>query len=493
MLKALKIRIQSVPLTVKLIVIILALNLAMLAVLFLLYTNLTEDLVEKVEGHTEDLTKAIQISVKKLATQEYTDTYALTEYLNSLNSKGIGEINIVNTDQEIIASTNPKKIGRIFQRDRQKNKVMITAQIGEETDKVVQKHYNLIFPVAIGNELFGYVHLSMLLDDFTNLVRQSYIERLIATSIVFSIGILLAIFLARRYTRPIHLLVEAAQKVASGDLGQTIKTDRTDEIGSLMNNFNDMIVKLRAQKELKEKLSRAEHLSKIGKLASGIAHEIKNPLNFISLSIDHLREKYAPYEERQKQRFEDLMDNIKDEIHRLKKLIEDFLNYGKPLKLNQQWFDAGKLLDDTLNLVSAKAEDQFIEIKKSMIINQKLYGDPELIKTCFVNVILNAFQVMPTGGTLTIETFQTDNVMTFTFKDTGPGITDTDLSKVFEPYFTTKDVGLGLGLYMTKQIVGKHKGSIYLKKAPGGGTVVTIIFPLVPNESESYDYDYSKK
>jgi signal transduction histidine kinase len=253
-----------------------------------------------------------------------------------------------------------------------------------------------------------------------------------------------------------------------------------------MNNFNEMIVKLRVQKELKEKLSRAEHLSKIGKLASGIAHEIKNPLNFISLSIDHIREKYPPQEKQQKERFEDLIDNIKDEVHRLKNLIEDFLNYGKPLKLNQQWFNAGKLLDDTLNLVSVKAEEQSIEIDKGEIVNQKLYGDPKLIKTCFVNVILNAFQVMPTGGKLTINTACHDHTLTFTFTDTGPGITDEEISKVFEPYFTTKDVGLGLGLYMTKQIMDKHEGTIILKKGNHGGTIVVISFPLLPEKSYNY-------
>ena len=480
---------RTLPLTVKLVVIILFINFAMIPVFFFLYSGLTEDLFKRVEKHTEDLSTAIQVSVRQLAAQDYTDTEVLTEYLNALKAEGIGEISIINTDQEIIASTNPEKVGRIFYPV--KDPLAKGIDGAEEIETCCEKPYNIIFPVVVGEELFGYIHLKMRLDDINNILRQNYVERLTATFIVFSFGIIAAIFLARRYTKPIHQVVRAAKQVAAGDLSQTIQLDRMDEIGELTNNFNEMILELRAQRELKERLARAEHLSKIGQLASGIAHEIKNPLNFISLSIDYIKEKYKPEDEVRDRRFQTLIASMKDEIHRLKKLIEDFLNYGRPLVVHKQFFDVSHLMEQVLSLVNVKAQEQGVDIEPKGLKIKQIFADPELIKTCFLNVILNAFQALPDGGRLSIEMKQIDQTLYLWFVDNGPGISDEALTRVFEPYFTTKDVGLGLGLFITKRIIEEHNGSISLTRAHEGGTVVEIILPVFDNNDESKEQPVS--
>jgi signal transduction histidine kinase len=482
---------HSLPLTAKLVMIILFINLAMIPVLFFLYTSLTDDLFKRVEKHTEDLTTAIQVSVWQLATQEYTDTKVLTEYLNALKAEGIGEISIINTDLEIIASTNPEKVGNIFYPV--KKSMEEEADSAQEQEPCCEKPYNIFFPVMVGDELFGYIHLKMRLDDIDNILRQNYVERLYATFIVFSFGILAAIYLARRYTKPIHQVVSAVKRVAAGDLSQTIHSDRLDEIGELTKNFNEMIVELRVQKELKERLARAEHLSKIGQLASGIAHEIKNPLNLISLSIDHMKEKYAPQTDPHKKRFEALILNIKDEIHRLKKLIDDFLNYGKPLVLCKQSFDVVQLLSQTISLVAVKAQEQGIEIEKRGLSEQQIFADPELIKTCFLNVILNAFQAMPEEGRVIIDVQQVcPKTLRIQFTDNGPGISEEALARVFEPYFTTKDVGIGLGLFITKRIIEQHHGAIRLMQAEQqSGTIAEITLPIITEHEASHEEQLS--
>lgn len=467
---------RSLPLTVKLVVIILFINLAIIPVFFFLYSSLTDDLFRRVEKQTEELSTAIQVSVRQLAAQDYTDTEVLTGYLNALKAEGIGEISIINTDQEIIASTNPEKVGRIFYPV--KDPLAKEIDNAQEIEACCEKPYNIIFPVVVGDELFGYIHLKMRLDDINNILRQNYIDRLTGTFIVFSFGIIAAIYLARRYTKPIHQVVKAAKRVAAGDLSQTIQSDRVDEIGELTKNFNEMILKLRAQKELKERLARAEHLSKIGQLASGIAHEIKNPLNFISLSIDHIKEKYKPEDEAKNKRFQTLIVSMKDEIHRLKKLIEDFLNYGRPLVINKQFFDVAYLLEQVLSLVEVKAREQGVEIEQRVLKKQHIFADPELIKTCFLNIVLNAFQVLPNGGRLSIEMQHIDKNLHLWFIDNGPGISSEALARVFEPYFTTKDVGLGLGLFITKRIIEEHQGNIRLMRAQEGGTIVEITLPV---------------
>jgi nitrogen fixation/metabolism regulation signal transduction histidine kinase len=142
--------------------------------------------------------------------------------------------------------------------------------------------------------------------------------------------------------------------VAAGDLNQNLPVDRKDEIGDLTRSFNDMVQRLREQRRLEERLREAEHLSAVGQLARGIAHEIRNPLNFISLSIDHIKTKYRPQDGAQAEGFVKLVDGMKEEIRRLDRLVRDFLDYGKPLKLDLQPVDTQAVLTDVVEIVRAR-------------------------------------------------------------------------------------------------------------------------------------------
>ena len=285
-------------------------------------------------------------------------------------------------------------------------------------------------------------------------------------------------FLSWMYTKPIHNVVDAARRVAAGDLSPNLTTDRKDEIGELTQSFNFMVQKIRDERALEEKLREAEHLSAVGQLSRSIAHEIRNPLNFISLSIDHLKEKYAPSENDKKEKFESLMASIKQEIQRLNNLVGDFLDYGKPLKLNLQEVDVGNIIEEVMSLVWAKAEKDNIEIFKQYGMLPMLYLDPELVKTCIFNVVLNAFQAMPEGGKLTLRTQTSDSRVSIIFEDTGIGISKETLSKVFNPFFSTKISGLGLGLALTKRVIEEHKGKVDFQSREGKGSTVTISFPI---------------
>ncbi len=209
-----------------------------------------------------------------------------------------------------------------------------------------------------------------------------------------------------------------------------------------------------------------------------IAHEIRNPLNFISLSIDHIRKKYEPDEEGEKERFDSLILNIKNEIQRVSRFAESFLEQSRPFELNLQQMNAGKLIEDVLELVKAKAENEKITIIRELVAVPELYADPGFIKTCLYNIILNSFQSMPDGGKVTIRTGWTDENLSITVEDTGMGISAEKISKIFDPFYTTKNGGLGLGLALTKRIVEEHKGRIEIKSTEGKGSSVTIFLPL---------------
>jgi signal transduction histidine kinase len=309
-------------------------------------------------------------------------------------------------------------------------------------------------------------------------MRRNTTKRIIAALSVFAIGILLSTFLAMRYTEPIHNVVKAARKVAAGDLNQSLPVDRKDEIGDLTQSFNYMVQKLREQKRLEERLREAEHLSAVGQLARGIAHEIRNPLNFISLCIDHIKTKYRPQDVAQAAGFERLVGSMKEEIHRLDKLVRDFLDYGKPLKLDLQPVETQELLADVVEIVKAKAESDRIQILENYYALPRLKIDVELMKSCLFNIVTNAFQAMPDGGTLTLTTEQQDNGFSLRVNDTGVGVSEENLARIFEPFFTTKSQGLGLGLAMTKRVIEEHGGKIEFSSTEGRGSEVTIRLPL---------------
>jgi signal transduction histidine kinase len=140
--------------------------------------------------------------------------------------------------------------------------------------------------------------------------------------------------------------------------------------------------------------------------------------------------------------------------------------------------DVGNIIEEVMSLVWAKAEKDNIEIFKQYGVLPMLYLDPELVKTCIFNVVLNAFQAMPEGGKLTLRTQTSDNRVSIIFEDTGIGISKETLSKVFNPFFSTKNSGLGLGLALTKRVIEEHKGKVDFQSREGKGSTVTISFPI---------------
>jgi signal transduction histidine kinase len=471
---------DNLRLQTKLLLMMVLLSLLMLLTLFVVYTHSERQLIEEVESHTADLTKAIQVSVEQLTTEGKTSEDRLQEYLQRLQRRGVGEVSLLSSEQEVIASTNPRRIGSKL--DAKRKDLLITARLGEDAGPgASRKTYNVILPVVVGDEKMGYVHITMLLDDFTELLKSNNLKRLAATVFVFALGMSVSLYLSWRYTRPIHQVVAAAKHVASGNLSRTLPSGRRDEIGELTESFNEMVERLRTSRELESRLHQAEHFSSIGQLASGIAHEIRNPLNFINLSIDHLKNKFAPADPEAGRQFQSLIRSVKEEVYRLNVMVENFLQYGKPLKLHLQPASLADLVKETLALASEKAAEQQVAISETVEgAAVPVQMDARQVKTCLMNVILNALQAMPHGGHLTLRTTyeHAEQRVTVACRDTGGGIPPETLEKVFEPYYTTKQAGIGLGLALTKKILLEHGGDIRLESRTGEGTTATLYLPF---------------
>jgi hypothetical protein len=429
------------------------------------------------EEHINELSSAISVSVEELTSPERTTEKRLQDYVRRLEKRGVKEISIVSNEQEVIASSNPKRVGAKI--DPKKKELLITAKLGDQLPSPTQKAYNLLVPIVVEGEQLGYAHISMVFDDYEKLIESHYLNRLAATMLVFAFGIVVSIFLSWRYTRPIYEIVGAAKKVASGDLSQSIQESRGgDEINQLIRSFNEMVEKLKQNKVLEERLRETEHLTALGQLASGIAHEIRNPLNFISLSIDHLKDKIGQTEPEEKQKIAALMTSIKSETHRLNNMVENFLKYGRPMKLEIGWININRMLKEVINLAHQKTVEQGIEIECRPEEIPLIEGDEEKLKTCLMNVIANGIQSMPGGGKLIIRADREPHGILLVIQDTGVGIAPEDLKKVFQPYFTTKPLGIGLGLALTQRIIEEHHGKIEIESAPGKGTRVAIRLPV---------------
>lgn len=490
----------------KLLAMMFGLLMLVLATLFLMYWQAENRLITQVERHTTDLSTAIQISVEQLTSKGRTSEARLQDYVQRLQRRGVREISIVSNEEEVIASSNPRRVG--VRVDPKRKDLLITARLGEENvGGRGQKTYNLFVPIVIGNQRSGYILISMILDDFSELIRVNFLKRLIATILVFAIGIGGSVVLAWTYTKPISRVVAAARRVAQGDLEEHLPTSRRDEIGELNRSFNEMVERLRERVELEARLHQAERLSAIAHLASGIAHEVRNPLNSINLIIDQLGAKFAPRTPSDLEEFARLTSIIKQEIHRLNAMIERFLKYGKPLELKRQATDVRTLLDEVLEVAAQKAQAQQIRVERDYAADlPAVWVDEPHIKTCFLNLVLNAFQAMtPGGGALTVAARRVDGSnsqpvnlaravepldpstprpidgsdgwVEIRFQDTGVGIAPENLPRVFEPYFTTKEVGIGLGLALTKQILEQHGAHIDLSSEPGKGTLVRLQLP----------------
>lgn len=305
-----------------------------------------------------------------------------------------------------------------------------------------------------------------------------------AQPLVYTLGILMistliTFYLVLRFTRPIANLSNAARRVAEGDLRIRVPDDtRSDEMGQLSQRFNEMTAQLEKTRELEAQLQQAEKSAVVGRLGSAIAHEIRNPLNYINLTLDHLRSKFTPEDPEKRETFERLTAQLKSEVARINHQISDFLNYSRPAKANLQPADARRVVEDSLRIVEAQAAENDIRI--SVIEREnvpEIMGDPEFLRSVFNNLFINAIQAMQSsGGHLSVKIAPDENpdLVSIEICDTGGGIAEENLAKIFEPYFSTKETGTGLGLAIVHKIVDIHNGRIDVYSKPGEGTRFTV-------------------
>jgi signal transduction histidine kinase len=306
------------------------------------------------------------------------------------------------------------------------------------------------------------------------------VRPLLPTLFVLLISTLGAVVLVWRFTRPLSDLARGANRVAAGDFSFRVPgAQRRDEVGRLAATFNEMVEQLGRMRELESQVKEAEKSAVIGRLASAIAHEIRNPLNYINLTLDHLRTSLAPSDPQKRALVEQLTLQLKAEVARINTRITEFLKYSRPANLNLQPLDLRETLRDALRIVEGQAAESGVETRfDENGAVPRVVGDRESLRSLFTNLIINGMQAMEgEGGSLRVGLSSNDGRACVTVADTGRGIDPAHIEKIFEPYYSTKETGTGLGLAIARKAVEDHDGTITVESTPGRGTTFTVELP----------------
>jgi len=358
---------------------------------------------------------------------------------------------------------------------------------------------------------------------------------LIVSGVVFIIGILLGFGLSRSISVPVLALRDAADKVGKGDLTQRVVNRSGDEIGELAAAFNKMVTDLEKAREERNKanhdlaiandalnqtvsdlkatqdqLIQAEKMASLGQLTAGIAHEINNPINFVSANIqplkddlkdileivavyekvikEHLPEKEANEVQQIREKIKidttlkevnDLLKGMEEGAKRTSEIVKGLRNFSR---LDQNVFLSANInesLDSCLVLLHNSYKNR-IKIERQFGTIPEVDCLPGQINQVFMNILSNAIQAIPDEGTIFVKTWHVDGMVKISIRDTGTGMTEDVQKKIFDPFFTTKGVGKGTGLGMSISfgIIQKHNGKIELFSKPGAGTEFVVTIPV---------------
>jgi signal transduction histidine kinase len=343
----------------------------------------------------------------------------------------------LDSNLNVVAHTDPGRIGQQEKEPlvlRAKGDRQLLSQIVESSGG--KRYLEVVKPVVLDESNFGFLKIGLALGSMEVAWRNS----------LHAITILgLAI-------------------VAAGILG----------MAAIFHNQN---LHLQEVKALEIEVLHRERLSALGNMAATVAHEVRNPLNAISIGLQRLKVEFQPTDDQED--YSRLTELMLGEVHRLNSIVEQFLSLARPLEIKPEALRVQDVLNEVATLVEGEAQQSKVKIRVVAPLNlPPLKADREYLRQSLLNLILNSLQAMPEGGTLTLEAKTSNGNFLISVTDTGIGIAPEHRPRIFEPYFTTKPKGSGLGLAITRRIVEAHGGTITVTSEAGGGCRFLISLPI---------------
>ncbi len=330
--------------------------------------------------------------------------------------------------------------------------------------------------------LFGRDHrlLAILLVENSRAELASLKNYIQGTALIVGIagvllGLALSFWTASRVTRPLRQLASSVREVSSGNWATRAAIESKDEVGQLAQDFNRMTEQLVEQRD---RMIQAERVAAWRELARRLAHELKNPLFPLQITIENLQRSRQVSPEQFDEVFRESTSTLLAELDHLKTIVGRFSDFAKmpapqvePVNLNQVVNEVVKLFEAQINAPGRPRVETTLQLADNLAV---VSADPDQIRRALRNLVLNALDAMPQGGTLTIRTQNLEDKVALEVSDSGEGLTPEECERLFTPYYTTKQHGTGLGLAIVQSVVSDHKGTISVHSEPGQGTTFRI-------------------
>jgi signal transduction histidine kinase len=412
-------------------------------------------LIQESRRAAQDLTEAMQVSVQQLGHTVRPDEDLLRDYVRRLGRTGVRQITVLSPEKRRLAGSGRASPHAFLIEEQPKN-------------DDAPSTWDLLVPVIIGSDKLGYVQLKMTSQSFEELLGSIRRERSLFTVFAFAAGLLLSWLLASQIAQPVEALRQAAQRVAKGELEVSLPKAPSDEVGQLVRSFSEMVSGLKERETLERQLATAERDALLGRMAATIAHDVRNPLNYLSLSIDHLLSA-SPSPGAEK-----IGAQMKSELARAHQRIAEFLRLGKPVEIHPQEI----AVTSVLNAVASAAAHPIIVGPDQ---TGKAFWDPSVVEGILRNLVTNAIEATAESTCdRTVELTASDSgadMVEIHVDDRGPGLSDEALERMFEPWYTTKATGVGLGLTLARSAAKEHGGDLIASRREGGGARFTLRLP----------------
>ena len=366
----------------------------------------------------------------------------------------------------------------IEQIQKQKQPETVVKTIEWTNDPASAETFHAMPLPGRNNELLGVLLLGSPSKEIVLLKRQILKTAALVAAAAILVGLLVTWWVSRRITRPVEELADGARDVASGRWDTQIDVKGTDEIGQLATAFNDMTRTLASQKE---KLVQTERVAAWRELARRLAHELRNPLFPLQITVENLQRARQLGPVQFQEVFNEATATLKAELANLNTIIGRFSDFSKMPAPQLTQVNVNEVLRNAVRLF----EPQFTAVGKPPITTEyflseslpEIDADPDLLHRAFQNLVLNALDAMPAGGTLTLRTGNREDAVRIEVSDTGKGLTPEECSRLFTPYYTTKQQGTGLGLAIVQSVVSDHLGTISVTSEEGRGATFRIDLP----------------